>query len=198
MGRGRKPAKQLSYRDKKIVEQYNATSHTMPRLARRYGITKQRVYEILIRAKKFGYVIRRQKLSGRYHDFHQCEICHKILRKAEKEDLMTRRQLGQILNVEDRVCHWHLNQLKRAGCVSKEFATIRSDRLVAALQCYKNDSLSKNAVGRRFGYKNFHSMLSYQKKKGLNVERMLKSPVIADLEQGEGIAPFSSMGQTGF
>jgi len=55
MGRGRKPAKELSYRDKKIVERYNSTFDTMPRLAKKYGITKQRVHEILKRAKKFGY-----------------------------------------------------------------------------------------------------------------------------------------------
>jgi hypothetical protein len=98
--------------------------------------------------------------------------------------------LTQMLNISEGVCRWHLNQLKRASYVSKNFATIRSDRLVQALQCYKNDSLSPAAVGRKFGYKNFYSILSYQKKKGLNVERLLKSPIVFNLNQEEEIANF--------
>jgi hypothetical protein len=78
------------------------------------------------------------------------------------------------------------------------FATIRSDRLVKALKCYRNDSFSPAAVGRKFGYKNFYSILSYQKKKGISVERMLKSPSIPHLKQEEEIAIFNSMSQTEF
>lgn len=193
MSRGRKPAKELSYRDKKIVEQYNSTLDTMPRLAKKYGITKQRIYEILVRAKRFGYLINRPKLSTLHHEIHQCKVCSKILQVAEKDDLITKRQLTQMLNMNEGVCNWHLNQLKGSGFVSKIFATIRSDRLVKALQCYKNDSLPPGAVGKKFGYKNFNSILNYQKKKGLNVERMLKLPIVPDLKQEEPIAVFQSM-----
>jgi Mor family transcriptional regulator len=198
MGRGRKPAKELSYRDKKIVERYNSTFDTMPRLAKKYGITKQRIHEILIRAKRLGYVIKRQKLLARYHDVHQCEVCNKILQIAEKDDLITRKQLPQMLRIEDGVCHWHLNQLKGSGFVSKKFASMRSEKLAKALQYYKDHSLSTNAVGKKFGYKNFYSILSYQKKKGLNVERMLSSPIVPNLKQEEQIAIFPSMSQTEF
>jgi DNA-binding Lrp family transcriptional regulator len=193
MSRGRKPAKELSYRDKKIVEQYNSTLDTMPRLGKKYGITKQRIYEILLRAKRFGYVINRPKLSTLHHEIHQCKVCSKILQAAEKDDLITKRQLTQMLNMNEGPCNWHLNQLKGSGFVSKIFATIRSDRLVKALQCYKNDSLPPGAVGKKFGYKNFYSILNYQKKKGLNVERTLKLPIVPDLKQEEPIAVFQSM-----
>jgi Mor family transcriptional regulator len=198
MSRGRKPAKELSYRDKKIVERYNSTSETMPRLGKKYGITKQRIYEILVRAKRFGYVINRPKLLPQHHEIHQCKVCSKILQAAEKDDLITKRQLTQMLNMNEGACHWHLNQLKGSGFVSKIFATIRSDRLVKALRCYKNDSLPPAAVGRRFGYKNFYSILSYQKKKGVNVERMLKSAIVPNGKQGEQVTIFSSMSQTEF
>ena len=193
MSRGRKPAKELSYRDKKIVEQYNSTLDTMPRLGKKYGITKQRIYEILVRAKRFGYVIHRPKLLPQHHEIHQCKVCSKILQAAEKDDLITKRQLTQMLNMNEGPCNWHLNQLKGSGFVSKIFATIRSDRLVKALQCYKNDSLPPGAVGKKFGYKNFYSILNYQKKKGLNVERTLKLPIVPDLKQEEPIAVFQSM-----
>jgi DNA-binding Lrp family transcriptional regulator len=193
MSRGRKPAKELSYRDKKIVEQYNSTLDTMPRLGKKYGITKQRIYEILLRAKRFGYVINRPKLSTLHHEIHQCKVCGKILQAAEKDDLITKRQLTQMLNMNEGPCNWHLNQLKGSGFVSKIFATIRSDRLVKALQCYKNDSLPPGAVGKKFGYKNFYSILNYQKKKGLNVERTLKLPIVPNLKQEEPIAVFQSM-----
>jgi DNA-binding Lrp family transcriptional regulator len=193
MSRGRKPAKELSYRDKKIVEQYNSTLDTMPRLGKKYGITKQRIYEILLRAKRFGYVINRPKLSTLHHEIHQCKVCSKILQAAEKDDLITKRRLTQMLNMNEGPCNWHLNQLKGSGFVSKIFATIRSDRLVKALQCYKNDSLPPGAVGKKFGYKNFYSILNYQKKKGLNVERTLKLPIVPDLKQEEPIAVFQSM-----
>ena len=193
MSRGRKPAKELSYRDKKIVEQYNSTLDTMPRLGKKYGITKQRIYEILLRAKRFGYLINRPKLSTLHHEIHQCKVCSKILQTAEKDDLITKRRLTQVLNMNEGACNWHLNQLKGSGFVSKIFATIRSDRLVKALQCYKNDSLPPGAVGKKFGYKNFYSILNYQKKKGLNVERTLKLPIVHDLKQEEPIAVFQSM-----
>lgn len=193
MSRGRKPAKELSYRDKKIVEQYNSTLDTMPRLGKKYGITKQRIYEILVRAKRFGYVIHRPKLLPQHHEIHQCKVCGKILQAAEKDDLITKRQLTQMLNMNEGPCNWHLNQLKGSGFVSKIFATIRSDRLVKALQCYKNDSLPPGAVGKKFGYKNFYSILNYQKKKGINVERTLKFPIVPNLKQEEPMAVFQSM-----
>ena len=193
MGKGRKPAKELSDRDKKIVEQYNSTLDTMPRLGKKYGITKQRIYEILVRAKRFGYVINRPKLSTLHHEIHQCKVCSKILQAAEKDDLITKRQLTQMLNMNEGPCNWHLNQLKGSGFVSKIFATIRSDRLVKALQCYKNDSLPPGAVGKKFGYKNFYSILNYQKKKGINVERTLKFPIVPNLKQEEPMAVFQSM-----
>ena len=196
MGRGRRPAKDLGYRDKKIVERYNATFDTMPLLAKKYGITKQRIHEILMRAKRFGYALKRQKSSVPRHDLHQCEVCRNILQIAGKDDLVTRRQLAHKLGTEDDVCLRHLNQLKRAGYISKEFATIRSDRLVKALRCYKNDCLSPAAVGRKFGYKNFYSILSYQKRKGINIERLFKSPIVPNLKQEEHIPIFSSMEQT--
>jgi hypothetical protein len=105
--------------------------------------------------------------------------------------------LTQMLNISEGVCRWHLNQLKRASYVSKNFATIRSDRLVQALQCYKNDSLSPAAISRKFGYKNFYSILSYQKKKGISVERMLKSPLVSN-QQEEQNALFPSISQNEF
>lgn len=196
MDRGRKPAKDLSSRDKKIVKRYNCTSETMPQLAKKYGITKQRVHEILIRAKRFGYVIKQKQLLTRHHDAHQCEVCNKIFQVSGEGDLITRRQLAQLLGIEDKICQWHMSQLKKAGYVSKEFATIRSDRLVKALQCYRDHSLSANAVGRKFGYKNFYSILSYQERKGINLERKHKPPIMSDFKQEIRMVLFPSTSQT--
>jgi Mor family transcriptional regulator len=198
MSRGRRPAKDLSFRDRKIVEQYNSTSDAMPLLTKKYRVSKQRIYEILKRAKRLGYVIKRQNLLARYHDVHQCEVCNKILKIAEKDELITRRHLAQMLRIEVGVCNRHLDRLKGSGFISKKFATIRSERLVHALRCYKYDILSRAAVGRKFGYKNFYSILSYQKKKGINVKRMLKSPLVSNLKQEEPMAIFPSMSQNEF
>ncbi len=182
MGRGRKPSKELSFRDKKIVEQYRTGVDTMPRLAKKYGISKQRIYEILMRAKRFGYITEKPKWLTRHHRIHQCEICSKILQVASKDDLITKKQLAQRLNIKEGACRWHLNHLKRSGLISKSFATIRSDKLVKALRCYKRELLSTAAVGRKFKYKNFYSILSYQKKKGINLERVSNSPIAPDLK----------------
>ena len=182
MGRGRKPAKELSSRDKKIVEQYRATADTMPRLAEKYGISKQRIYEILLRAKRFGYITEKPKLLMRRHTIHQCEICSKIFRIAAKDDLITKKQLAKRLNIKEGACRWHLNQLKGSGLIPKSFATIRSDKLVKALRCHKKGILCTAAVGRKFGYKNFYSILGYQKKIGLKIERVSNSPIIPDLK----------------
>jgi len=198
MGRGRKPAKELSDRDKKIVERYNSTLDTMPVLAKKYGITKQRVHEILLRAERFGYVIKREKLLKCHHDFHQCEVCNKILEMAKKDDLVTRRQLARLLNVEEEVCNWHLDRLKVSGFVSKTFASIRSQKLIKALQYYRYHFLPASTIGKNFGYKNFCSILRYQKKKGINVERILKSPIALNLRQEEQMTVFPSRSQVEF
>jgi len=198
MRRGRKPARELSYRDKKIVERYNSTVDTMPRLAKKFGITKQRVHEILIRAKRFGYTINRPRSLSRCHQIDQCEICGKILEMAKREEFVTKRQLAGMLNVETQICSWHLNRLKGSSLIPKKFASIRSEKLIEALQYYKYHSLPTNAVGRKFGYKNFYSILNYQKKKGLNVERRLKSPIVSQLKQDEQIPMFASLNQTEF
>jgi DNA-binding Lrp family transcriptional regulator len=196
MGRGRKPARELSPRDKKIVERYRATVDTMPRLAEKYSISKQRIYEILLRAKKFGYIIEKPKLLMRHHTIHQCKICSKILRVAAKDVLITKRQLAQMLNIKEGTCRWHLNQLKGLGLISKSFATIRSDKLVKALRYYKKCMFSTAAVGRKFGYKNFYSILSYQKKKGINVRNISNSPIALDLKPTRQITIFPYRGRT--
>ncbi len=175
MKRGRKPLKALGDRDSEIIHKLNTTLVTMPQIAQEYGITKQRVYEIMVKAKKLGYVINRPKLVARKHVVKKCEVCRKIREIARKGDLITRRQLSQTLKIDVWVCHWHLNRLKEAGAVSREFATIRSDNLVKALRFYKRSSLPTGAVGRKFGYKNFYSLLNYQKQKGLNLDREAKS-----------------------
>jgi DNA-binding Lrp family transcriptional regulator len=171
MKRGRRPLKSLNSRDREIIDRLNTTLVTMPQIAQEYGITKQRVYEIMVKAKSLGYNVNRPKLVARKHSVKRCGVCRKICSIARKDDLMTRRQLAQVLKIDVWACHWHLNRLKEAGAVSREFATIRSDNLVKALRFYKKTSLSTNAVGRKFGYKNFYSLLNYQKQKGLNVAR---------------------------
>ncbi|MGA2518869.1 MAG: winged helix-turn-helix domain-containing protein [Thermodesulfobacteriota bacterium] len=183
MRRGRKRSKELSYRDKKIINRLNSSFDTMSQLARKHGISKQRIHQILLRAKDFGYVINRPRLLARYHEIHRCEICSRILQVPESDALITKRQLSHMLNIDRQVCSWHLNQLKVLGFVSKKFATMRSDRLAKALQYYRSSSLSPSAVGRRFGYKNFYSLLSYQRKRGIVVERTANFPIAVVLEQ---------------
>jgi hypothetical protein len=90
---------------------------------------------------------------------------------ANSDELVTKTDLAQMLNVDYRVCRWHLNQLKVSGVVSKKFATVRSRSIIKALQFYRESSLSAYAVGKKFGYKNFSSILKYQKQKGISVER---------------------------
>ena len=196
MRRGRKPSKELSYRDKKIIDRLNSSFDTMPRLAKKYRISKQRVHQILIRAKELGYVINRPRLLARYHEISQCEVCSRILQVPDKDSLITRKQLSQMLNIDYRTCGWHLNQLKASGIISKKFATLRSDRLAKALQYYRYSSLSPSAVGRKFGYKNFYSLLSYQKKRGIDIERMLNFPVVTVVKQEDQITLPPSISQS--
>ena len=196
MRRGRKPLKELCYRDKKIVNRLNSSFDTMSQLARKHGVTKQRIYQILIKARRLGYVVNRPRLLARHHGVHQCDICAEILKVAEREDLITKRQLSQLLNVDYKTCSWHLTQLRRSGFVSSKFATLRSERLVIALQYYRYNSVPPSAVGRKFGYRNFYSLLSYQRKKGIDVERTLGLPVEALLKQRDPVTIFSSIVQS--
>ena len=92
-----------------------------------------------------------------------------------------------MLGIDHEVCSWHLNQLKVSGFVSKKFATMRSDRLAKALHYYRYSSLSPSVVGRKFGYKNFYSLISYQKKRGIEIERTLNLPMVGILEPEDRI-----------
>jgi len=195
MRRGRKRLKELCYRDKKIVNRLNSSSETMTHLARKYGISKQRIFQILMKAKELGYVVRRPRLLARHHGIDQCEVCNKILRVADKDDLITKKQLSQLLSIDYKICSWHLGQLKGSGFVSKKFATLRSDRLAKALQYYKYNSLSPSVVGKRFGYKNFYSLLKYQRKKGIDVEKEVNLPIAALLKQEDPMSVYPSVPQ---
>jgi len=179
MHRGRKRLKELCYRDKKIVKRLNSSSETMTHLARKHGISKQRIFQILMKARELGYVVRRPRLLAREHGIRQCEVCNKILQVADKDNLITKKQLSQLLSIDYEICNWHLSQLKGLGFVSKRFATLRSDRLARALQYYKYNSLSPGVVGKRFGYRNFYSLLNYQRKKGINIEKEVNLPIAA-------------------
>ncbi len=193
MRRGRKRLNELCYRDKKIVKRLNSSSETMSHLARKYGISKQRIFQILMKAKELGYVVRRPRLLAREHGIRQCEICNKILGVADKDNLITKKQLSQLLSIDYEICSWHLGQLKGLGFVSKKFATLRSDRLAKALQYYKSNSLPPSAVGKRFGYRNFYSLLNYQRKKGINVEKEINLPKPTVLNPRDPITVFPSV-----
>src|SRR3989304_5331333 len=110
MRRGRKRLNELCYRDKKIVNRLNNSSETMAHLARKHGISKQRIFQILMKARELGYVVHRPRLLARHHGIHQCEVCNKILQVADKEDLITKKQLSQLLSIDCEICNWHLSQ----------------------------------------------------------------------------------------
>jgi hypothetical protein len=165
----------------------------MAQLARKYGVSKQRIFQILMKAQDLGYAVHRPRLLARHHGIHQCEICNKILRVADKDDLITRKQLAQLLSVDYEICNWHLNQLRGSGFVSKKFATLRSDRLAKALQYYKYNSFRPGVVGRKFGYRNFYSLLNYQRKKGIDVEKTLDLSIATLLQREEPMDVFSSV-----
>jgi len=165
----------------------------MAQLARKYGVSKQRIFQILMKAKELGYVVHRPRLLARHHGIHQCEVCSKILQVADKEDLVTKKQLAQLLSVDYKICSWHLNQLKGSGFVSKKFATLRSDRLAKALQYYKYNSLRPSVVGRKFGYRNFYSLLNYQRKRGIDVEKTLDLSIVTISKREDPVGAFPSI-----
>ena len=191
MRRGRKRLRELCYRDKKIINRLNSSPETMAQLARKYRLSKQRIFQILMKAKELGYAVHRPRLLARHHGIRQCEVCDRILKVADKEDLITRKQLSQLLSIDYKICSWHLNQLKGSGFVSKKFATLRSDRLAKALQYYKYNSFPPSVVGRKFGYRNFYSVLNYQNKKGIDVEKTLSLSMTTLLKRKEpmGVSP---------
>jgi hypothetical protein len=168
----------------------------MAQLARKYGVSKQRIFQILMKAKELGYVVHRPRLLARHHGIHQCEVCNKILQVADKEDLITRKQLSQLLSLDAKICTWHLNQLKGSGFVSKKFATLRSERLARALQYYKYHSFPPSVVGRKFGYRNFYSLLNYQRKKGIDVGQTLNLSITTLLKQEDSVTAFASVPQS--
>jgi len=159
---------ELSERDRKVVSLYNSPeSPTMQEIGRRVGLTRQRVHQILKKAKARGVKIVERQPPREGHWVERCAVCHRILRMQDEEPLTTRRQIGERLGVPIWIVHWHLNKLKGRGLLKPHFGYFRSQRLIEAIKLYNsNPTLSAWKLGRTLGYKNLPGIFAELQKRG--------------------------------
>jgi len=161
--------RRLSERDQKIVEMYNSPeAPTLEQIGRAFGLTRQRVHQILKKAKALGVKLVERKTPPEGHWIERCQLCKRILQLQEEEPLLTRRQIAARLSAPIWVVHWHLNRLKARGLVERHFGYFRSERLVQAIKLYNsNPEVSAWKLGRMLGYKNLPGIFCELEKRGL-------------------------------
>ena len=119
--------RRLSERDQKIIEMYNSPeAPTLEQIGRAFGLTRQRVHQILKKAKALGVKLVERKTPPEGHWIERCQLCKRLLQLQEEEPLLTRRQIAARLDIPIWVVHWHLNRLKARGLVKRHFGYFRS------------------------------------------------------------------------
>ncbi len=142
----------LSPRDKHMIAMFNR-GISITAIASFYGVSRQRVSQILAAARRIGIPIRSERRPIHLHQVGSCYICHAIVKLQQQQ--------GPIAAVEvaarKRLVYRHWRYLSRIGLV--DFPLLRSRRLARALRVYLS-GLSIKEIEARYGYRNFGAQLA--------------------------------------
>ncbi len=158
----------LSDRDRRIVDCFNSKdAPTLEQVGTRFKLSRQRVHQVLVRARKRGVRVAERSSPAAGHWVERCNLCRRLLRIAKENPLITSRRLAESVRRPVWTVYWHLKKLRARNLVPKHFGCFRSERLILALQLYnRNRSLTATAVGRQLGYKNLPSVFRELRDRG--------------------------------
>lgn len=160
-------AKDVDQRTLKIVEMYNSPeAPTLEEIGRQVGLTRQRVHQILMEARRKELkVAHRKPTLG--HWIQRCEICYRIRELAVRQPLMTTKSVANALDVPLWKVYWHLEKLRAHGLVPIHFGHFRSERIIQAIKLYNRDlTISAWKLGRKLGYKNLPALFRELRRRG--------------------------------
>lgn len=154
--------------NERILEMYRSPSHpTLEQIGRQFGVTRQRVHQIVTKAKRDGLLVEK-RLPQAGHWIGRCGICASMQALASQKPLMTSRGIARALNIPLWKVHWHLGKLREQGLIPKHFGYFRSERIIQAIELYNRDqTISAWKLGRLLGYRNLPALFNGLRRRGL-------------------------------
>lgn len=159
----------LSPRDMDIIEMYNLESMpTYKEIGEKFDISRQRVHQIILKAKKLGIHLRDRRLVYG-HNIARCRVCKILIEISGQSPFFTAKELASIIDVKHYAVLKHLKELRKRGLIPKNIYRLRSKRLMEVIKEYKrNPKQSISQLGRKFGYKNLSAIFLDLRKKGFS------------------------------
>ena len=153
---------QLKEVEDQLIKELKETTVSSLRLAKKYGVSKQAIYEFIQRKE-----IKRPK---REHT-EKCRICQRLIRISEKphSDFISSRTIKKALGIGTPKWQYHITILRKKGLVSQKFGRLQSENLERAYQIYFKKRLPVTTIERQVGLKNFHTIIEYHKASGWDV-----------------------------
>lgn len=155
-------------RNARILELYQSPTHpTLEEIGRQFGLTRQRVHQIVTKAIQQGLPVgKRLPQSG--HWIGRCRICAGMQALARQKPLMTTRAIALAINIPLWKVYWHLEKLREQRLIPRYFGCFRSERIVQAVELYNQDrTISAWKLGRMLGYKNLPALFRELHRRGL-------------------------------
>ena len=126
-------------------------------IAKQFGVTRQYVNWLMKKARLSGNPVKRPLLQVRGHKVSFCDLCRFILAKIQEEPVRWRNELIP-KKISKSKWGYHMRLLREEGLLPKEAVVFTSRRSALAFRAYR-DGLSVKEIHKRYGFKNFHSVL---------------------------------------
>ncbi len=157
--------RRLQAKKDKLVKDLEETTLSFKKLGKKYGVSRQAVHAFF---RKQG--IERPSKPEK-HRCEECPLCQKLTQISR----MPRSEFISIHTIEKETgearaeCRYHLRMLRERGMIEKKFGRLRSERVEKAYAIYFKERLPIRTIGRRFGFKNFQSVIIKHRKSGWSV-----------------------------
>ena len=153
---------QLKEVEDQLIKELKETTVSSLRLAKKYGVSKQAIYEFIQRKE-----IKRPK---REHT-EKCRICQRLLRISKKphSDFISSRTIKEKIRVGGATLNYHLRILRKKELISQKFGRLQSQKLERAYQIYFKRRLPVTEIGKQAGLENFRAVIRQHKASGWDV-----------------------------
>jgi len=153
----------LKGKEDNLVKDLKETTLSFRKLGERYGVSKQAVFAF---SKRQGI---KRPVRPKGHQTGKCRLCQKLIQISKRphsefiSSHTIRKETGR------STAKYHLRTLRDRGLVDEKFGRLRSKRAEKAYSIYFTKRLPIRTIGRKVGYKNFHSVIRKHRELGWNV-----------------------------
>jgi hypothetical protein len=148
-----------------LIKDLKETTSSFKKLGKKYGVSRQAIYAF---SKKQG-IKRPVKLRG--HQTEGCRLCQKLIQISKKphSEFISIHTIVKKMGGSWAKCLSHLRTLRDKGLVTEKFGRLKSKRAENAYAIYFKKRLPISTIGRKFGIKNFQSLIRRHRGLGWNV-----------------------------